>query len=143
MTNDEYTKSILATLCWREDRSDALQGMVACGLVVRNRVKAGFYGGDWIQVMCAHNQYSSMSVVGDSQSIIYGDLRDPPAPKMRRKLMQKVETIYAGTEPDITDGSLYYGNLVNVTSGWFKTEILGKLAQHPRVATIGRQTFLR
>jgi hypothetical protein len=52
-------------------------------------VKAGFTGADWIQVMCAHNQYSSMSVVGDSQSIVYGDLRDP----LFQKLMQKIETI--------------------------------------------------
>ena len=102
MNIDSYIKSVLATLMWREDRGDQLQGMTACGLVVRNRVKAGWDGGDWVAVMTKHNQYSSMSVLGDSQTVVWGDYSDP----LFEKVLYRVDDIYDGIYDDFTEGAL-------------------------------------
>jgi hypothetical protein len=139
VTNDDYVKGILATPMWREDRGDALQGMTACGLVVRNRVKAGWHGGDWIAVMSAHNQYSSMSVVGDTQTVVWGDTSDP----LFQRVLWKVDDIYSGKELDITEGALYYANLNTMNSPWFKENIVGNPEAHPIVASVGKHKFFK
>jgi len=139
MIAESYIKSVLATLMWREDRGDALQGMTACGLVVRNRVKAGWHGGDWIAVMTAHDQYSSMSVTGDSQTVIWGEPGNP----LFDKVLMKVDDLYDGTVMDITEGALYYANLATMNSPWFKTSICDKPDVHPIVARVGKQTYFK
>lgn len=136
MTISDYIKGMLATLMWREDRSDGLQGMTAVGLVVRNRVRAGWNGGDWCAVMAAHNQFSSMVIIGDPNTVVWPDTRDP----LFQKVLVKVETIYDGTEPDITGGALYYANLAVADSPWFLRNIV-QSDEHPRIGTVGKQTF--
>lgn len=133
----DFTKSLLAVLIWREDSSDGLQGMTAVGLVIRNRVRAGWNGGDWCAVMEAHNQFSSMVILGDPNTIRWPDTRDP---KFQAVLL-KADNIYEGGEPDTTDGALYYANLVTMNSPWFLENILQKPEQHRRLGTVGAQTF--
>lgn len=128
---------MLALLMWREDSGDGLQGMAAVGLVVRNRVVAGWSGGDWLAVMDGHNQFSSISVLGDPGTVRYPDSRDPRF----LNVLIKATNIYEGTEPDTTGGALYYANLVTMNSQWFKTAILGNPEQHRRIGTVGAQTF--
>jgi spore germination cell wall hydrolase CwlJ-like protein len=135
-TVSDFTKSLLAILMWREDSSDGLQGMTAVGLVVRNRVLAGWNGGDWCQVMEAHNQFSSMVIVGDPNTIRWPDPRDPKF----QAVLRKADSIFDGSEFDITGGAKYYANLSTANSTWFSINII-QSADHPRVGTVGQHTF--
>lgn len=139
MTTPDYIKAILATLMWREDSGDGLQGMVAVGCVVRNRVLAGWNGGDWLAVMTAHNQFSSMVIVGDPNTVRYPDPRDAKF----QSLLWDVEKIYDGSVEDITGGALYYANLNIANSPWFFENIVQKPDAHPRTGTVGQQTFFK
>ena len=99
-------------------------------------------GADWIQAMCAHNQYSSMSVIGDSQSIVYGDApRSPYSKNVPQTHAESRNDLCSDrTEPDITDGSLY----ASVTSGWFKTEYSREARRTSQSCHNGKgQTFFR
>ena len=37
------------------------------------RSKAGWNGGDWVKIIDTHNQFSSMTIVGDTQTVLYLD----------------------------------------------------------------------
>jgi Cell Wall Hydrolase len=137
MTTEDFIKALLAILMYREDSSDGIQGMTAVGLVVRNRVKAGWNGGDWCAVMEAHNQFSSMVILGDPNTIRWPETRDP----LFLSVLVKTATIFDGTEPDITDGALYYANLSVPVGAWFLQNIVQNPAAHPRKGTVGQQTF--
>jgi hypothetical protein len=135
MTSTDYVKAILATIMWREDSEDGLQGMIACGLVIRNRVRAGWNGGQWLEVMNAHDQFAG--VIAAPGPARWPDVRDPKF----QQVLWKVDAIFDGTELDITKGALYYAHLHLANSPWFLENITGRLDAHPRVATVGQQTF--
>lgn len=73
-----YELALLALVIWREARSEGVEGMVAVGCSIRNRVKRpSWWGKDYISVITKKWQYSSMAAPGDSQLIRYpqaGDL---------------------------------------------------------------------
>lgn len=129
MTLSDYEKALLAIVIFREARSDGVDGMAAVGSVVANRVKAGW--GSWASVITKRNQFSSISVIGDSQTVVY--------PGDDVMLFNLAESIYFGDIPDPTKGSLYYANEANVTSQWYKDNIMTDA--HPVLAVIGSQTF--
>lgn len=122
----DFTVSLLALLMWRENGPDGLQGMTAAGNVIRNRVAAGWSGGDWLAVMAAHDPGIRWP----------DDIRNPRF----LDVLLKAANIYDGTEPDLTGGALYYANLAT-PSPWFRDNILGKPEEHPRIGTVGAQTF--
>src|ERR1051326_685181 len=108
MTNENFVKSILALLAYREERSNGINGQLGVMFVVRNRVKAGWQGGDWLKVITGHNQFSSISIVGDSQTVVYPQLGDPNF----TKLLQYVDGVFDNTMTDsLTQGALYYADL--------------------------------
>jgi Cell Wall Hydrolase len=124
----DFEKSLLALVMWRSLDSDGLQGMVAVGLVVRNRVLAGWNGGNWLAVIAATSEYS----------MTWPDTRDP----MFQAVLARADSIYDGREPDITNGALYYANLsAGGLSPWFLTNILRKPEVHARLGTVGQRTF--
>lgn len=136
ISTSDFTKSVLALLMWREDGSDGVQGMTAVGLVVRNRVNAGWNGGDWLAVMEAHDKSSSVEH-GDLNVIRWPNLRDPRF----QAVLTKADGIYDGDEDDITGGALYYADLAVTITPWFTESILRQPESHPRIGTVGRQTF--
>jgi spore germination cell wall hydrolase CwlJ-like protein len=129
-TLDDYNKVLLALVIYREARGDGPEAMRAVAHVVRNRVNA--HWGDYELVICKRNQFSSMSVLGDTQTIIWPVGNDIP--------LTIAETVYSGEDPDNTKGSLYYANEATVTSGWYLETIINGPG-HPVMATIGKQTF--
>jgi spore germination cell wall hydrolase CwlJ-like protein len=135
MVIEDFEKGLLALVCWREARGDGIEAMLAVAHVIHNRVKA--WGKSYCEVIDGHDQFSSMTIAGDSQLLVWPDVRNP----LFVQLLQKLDDAYAGTGDDLTKGSIYYGNLANVTSGWFKSEIVGKPDQHPMKAIIGKQHF--
>jgi hypothetical protein len=145
MTFDDFNKSILSLLAWREERSNGVNGMLGVMFVVRNRVKAGWFGGDYLQNIAGHNQFSSMSVSGDSQTIKYPPINDPQF----TQALQLVDDVYDENNPRVdtlTNGALYYADLNNPTftkGGWFETHILNDSTNHPRSAQIGSTTYFK
>jgi spore germination cell wall hydrolase CwlJ-like protein len=124
-------KSLLLIVCFREARGDGRDAMRAVAHVIANRVKA--WKTDWISAITKPNQFSSMTVLGDSQTVVW------PTEQDAVNLYVLISNVYDGTDPDNTNGALYYANEANVTSEWYKTYIMSPT--HPISATIGPQTF--
>lgn len=143
MQTEDFTKSIACLLAWREERGNQTNGMLGVLFVLRNRIKAGWFGGDWIRNMAVHGQFSSMTVKGDSQTVEYPDPRDPTF----QQLLNYIDHIYDDTMPDtLTNGALYYADLSSPSydkEGWFARVIVGQPGKHPRCATIGTTTYFK
>jgi hypothetical protein len=136
MTPGDYVVSNLANLMYSEPEDDALLGYQACGFVVRNRVLAGWEGGDWLSVIQKHDTYSANPPAGDRVL----RLGNPHYNMEFRRVLSMAEAIYNGRERDITEGALWYGRLNNA-SPWFKENVIQRFG--PAVATIGKQSFWR
>jgi len=134
----------LALLMHNEPKDDGFLGQTACGLVVRNRVLAGWEGSDWIALIKNHDKYSGNPPT-EPRVLLLGDpIRDD---KYRRTLAIATN-IYQGLEKDLTYGSLRYARM-DKCSEEFATKIIRPtdpntgLQLHPRVAQIGKQSFFR
>ncbi len=137
MTGLEFEKSVVALACWREMRGEGINAMLAVAFVLRNRANAGWHQHSIYNNAIALNQISSMSVLGDKNTIKYPDPRDPDF----QMLLHKIDAIYEDAQDQITNGAKYYAVLTDATSGWFFDNIVNKPAEHPRVAQIGKTTF--
>jgi hypothetical protein len=138
MDSTGFEKSILALALWREDRGAGLDGMIAVGNCLHNRVKT--WKQSWSQVVEGKNQLSSMTYLGDSQTIVYPDIREP----LFISLIQKIDDIYQGKGTDLSNGGLYYCNPSAITKGgWFEKTIIGNPAEHPICAHAGGHIFYR
>lgn len=143
MTVEDFEKAQAVLLAWREERSNGANGMLGVLFVVRNRAKAGWGTGDWCRVIDAHNQFSSMTVLGDGQTVEYPDVRDPQF----LQVLQTVDAVYDDEKKDLlTNGALYYADLASPAydkGGWFDRTIVQDPANHPRVAQIGTTTYFK
>lgn len=142
MTAEYFIKSMACLLAFREERSNQMPGMVGVLMVLRNRVQAGWHGGSWLANITAKNQFSSISVRGDSQTIVYPADNDPLFVDL---MMNHIDGIYDGSTPDsLTCGALYYADLTNPTfqkDGWFAKTILANSTRFPRVAQVASTTY--
>lgn len=142
MTVADFEKSLAALLAWREERPNGTNGMLGVLFVVRNRVKAGWNQGSWSRVIEAHNQFTSITMVGDPGTVTFPDPREPQF----LQILQLVDSVYDNTRLDnLTDGALYYYDPgPGVTpGGWFEREIIGKPDIHPRCAKIGSTVYFK
>lgn len=137
MIGIEFEKSIVALACWREMRGEGVNAMLAVAFVLRNRAKSGWHNGSIYQNAIKLNQISSMSVLGDRNTIKYPDVRDPDF----QTLLHKLDAIYDDAPDMITSGARYYAVLTDATSGWFFENIVADTVNHPRVAVIGKTTL--
>jgi hypothetical protein len=119
---------------WNESHDDLLLGMLVCGLVVRNRVLAGWEDGQWLRLIEKHDLYRFDNK--PPQVLKFGDPHHDP---LFRRCLGAAENIYNGKERDITEGALWYCRL-NECSPDFREKIVRHLDQHPMVATIGRNS---
>lgn len=128
----DYDKFLLALCAWREASNQGHDGLLAVMNVIRNRVRKGW--GSWQKVICGKNQFTSMSVPGDPQTVRF------PAPDDAVWVLCRslADTVYAGGAEDNTHGALYYYNPRTATSRWFTENVVqkGKL-----VATIRDHEF--
>lgn len=140
MTADDYVKSLLAIVIWRESRGDGVDAMRAVAHVIANRVKDYWKdkatAWDWITVITSANQFSSMTIRGDSQTVLW----PPLVTDWPNSHFDIAERVYRGQDLDNTAGALFYANEANITSGWYKTNIIDS-GKHPVLITIGKQTF--
>ncbi len=150
MTVADFERGLAALLAWREENMNGANGMLGVLFVIRARAKAGAAGnpdwkwtqGSWSLVMERHAQFSSMSILGDGQTIKYPDSRDPKF----LQVLQYVDTVYDDTRTDnLTGGALYYADLSRgvTPGGWFATNIVNNPTVHPRTAQIGTTTYFK
>lgn len=150
MRDTHFITSILALKAWQDGKDEGLSAMMAISFVVRNRVRAGWYGGNWLEVL-AHMPDVAAKL-------------EPPTnelPDTRNyaflQFMQIVDGIFSGaTEDDITikkDGEwrqvlsmappvvMYYARLDQITNPWFLQNIVRKPDQHQRISQVGQLFF--
>jgi hypothetical protein len=146
MIGEDFEKAIVALECWREMRSDGVNGMLSVAFVLRNRAKAGWFHGSIYDNAIAKNQFSSMTVKGDPNTVRFPD--DPVHPDTRepqfQAFLQLIDGVFDDSKLDyITSGALYYAVVSDSTSVWFVTNILSDPINHPRVAQMGQTTFFK
>lgn len=129
-----YDKALLILVAWREARGDGRDAMRAVAHVIANRVKAN--NSSWVTEICKPKQFSSMTVCGDTQTVIW------PLEKDVINVYAMLSKVYDGTDPDNTGGALFYANEPNVGPGWYRENIIDNPA-HPITAVVGQQTFRR
>ena len=137
MTSDNFLKAELALFAWQNAHEyGGIDNMLALACVLRNRVKQGWMGGDWSQVIAeAPGKAGDNTIKGG-----YPDVRDVNV----RLLLQRIDGIFNDSEPDrYTDGALYYAELDKVTNPWFRENITQKLQNHAIVAKVGPVTFFK
>lgn len=137
MVPADYVKSEIANLMWNESHEDLLLGMTSAGLVLRNRVLAGWEGGDWVRLIEVFDRYSAKAPM-EPRALRLGN---PYKDDLFRRVLATAELIYDGREKDITYGALWYGRLDDCSED-FKVKIV-RSAAHQRVATVGRQQFFK
>lgn len=150
MKDTDFLKSILALTCWRDGHEDGTQAMRGIAFVIRNRVRAGWYGGDWTQILSHHKDWSAKL--------------EPPSDELPdtrvysfMSFLQQIDPIFSGAvEDDVCikrDGdwkyvltaapppALYYGRLDQISNPWFLENISRKPEQHQRIAQVGMLYF--
>lgn len=106
MVPSDYIKSALADLMWNDWKEDSFPGMICTGLLVRNRVLAGWNGGDWlinIEKFDAEGGDRKMP-----REVRHGD---PNRDMLFRRCLALAENIYEGREKDITMGGKWASRL--------------------------------
>lgn len=130
-----YDTFLLALTMQREARGEGRDGMRAVGHVVRNRNLAGW--GSIYDCITKKNQFSSISVLGDSQTIYF------PKPADFLDTCYDARRIMEGNDGDITGGALYYYNPKTATSPWFLKTIVSDIENHPTTIILGNHTFYK
>jgi hypothetical protein len=142
MVPSDYTVSQLATLMWNEPHDDLLLGMQVAGLIVRNRVQAGWEDGQWLRLIEKHDFWNF-----DNKPPRVLKFGDPHNNQLFRRCLAVAQNIYDGKERDITadwqgNGALWYCRL-NECSQEFKEKIVRQMENHPMISTIGRTSCFR
>lgn len=127
-----------AALCvWREARGEGYDGMLAVANVIMNRQRTVWRGKGLAEVVSDPHQFSSMTIGGDSQTIVW------PSPNDQAfgVAFDVMNAAANGTDADPTQGATFYRNAASATSEWFQKAIAtGKLM---KTVTIGRHDFYR
>lgn len=130
----QYRIMLLAIVLWREARGEGRDGMVAVACVIRNRMRAGWYGRSLHRNITAKNQFTSISVAGDPNLRAWPTEDDPTIVTA----VEVSDAILYGNAPDITGGALYYEHPAAANSEWFRLNVRERLQV---TARIGRQVF--
>lgn len=149
MTVDSFVKSQLALQCWRNaPAGKAFSSLQCLAFIVRNRVKAGWMGGDWMAVIANDPAYSAYGAnghhyaAGGNPAVLesFPDLRDD----VFQRFLWEVDRIYDGSRGDpMTEGALWWAELDKITRPWFLEHIARLPEQHPRVAQVASLTLWR
>jgi hypothetical protein len=150
MTPENFIKAQLAEFAWREgSQYGGSNNMLAVAFVIRNRVRASWFGGDWLQVLENAHEAGALEMCFCENGC--PRCRSNQLPNLRddnfRLLLRTVDDIFSGLAVDrfTTDpqgnGALYYAELRTVNRAWFRENILRNLAAHSRIANVGPVEF--
>jgi hypothetical protein len=135
---ETFVKAQLAAFAHREAyETGALTAMLAVACILRNRVRKGWHGGDWMTNLnhaCEYAPFKRETTDPDEYDLTNGAFR---------RVLQEVDDIYSGVYGDeFSSNGLYYLDTGLLQSGrvirpWFEQRILGDGASHPRIAQVG------
>ena len=141
MTPETFVKAQLARLAHNEAAHLGPNGMAAIACIIRNRVRAGWFGGDWFQNIDHAYEKAAYRLEPSRELVVTS--------REFRGLLGDVEDIYNGTYQDtLTLGladagkpvpaGLYYMDPVNAeqASPWFLENIVRQPDRHPRIAQV-------
>src|SRR6266481_297945 len=147
MQGTDFLCGQLALLAWRDGFTEGLSGMEAVCFVIRNRVNAGWWGGNWVDVLAHHRDYSY-------RTELYPDTLPDPRVYSFQYLLQEINGIFSGQrKDDVTvpnqpsfvasayKPALYYAKLNEINRDWFLENISRQPQIHSRVAQVGALTF--
>ena len=154
MTGSDFLTAELARLSWIYGGSEGISGAKACAFSFRNRVRAGWFGGNWSEVLSHHRE-----VAATTEPL--PDLIPDPRESGFRTFLQDVTAIFSGQAEDTitiaqdsmanymkignlsvaAPPSLYFGRLNEISNPFFLNEIVRKPDSHKRIATVGTLTF--
>ena len=135
MNADNYIKGRLATFCIEEcSKTGNVDNMLAVAFVLRNRVDAGWHGGDWLSVI-----EDAPKQRGNFPPPLVGlSLRDYHI----KEFLRQIDDVYTGeAEDELTQGALYYAVLHTLTDEWFISNIVRNPNSHPRIAQVHLTSF--
>lgn len=150
MKDSQFISAQLARLAWLDGHEDGTNAMLGCAFVIRNRIRAGWHGGQWHEILSNHHKYSA-------KVELYPDTIPDPRGFAFMSFLQQVDQIFSGALDDFVtikqDGdwkyvmsvappvAMYYGRLNDITNDWFLQNIARKGDEHPRIAQVGQLFF--
>lgn len=151
MTSADFTTAQLALRAWHDGKTEGLNGMLAVCFSFRNRIRKGWWNGNWAAAL-AHHREVSYKLEPDPD-----ELPDPGKDYAFFLLLQQIDDIFSGrTEDTITVSqdslppplspqyvapvALYWARLNEVTNPWF-LENISRSPDHKLVAQVGALSF--
>lgn len=154
MLGEHFLKSQLALTAWRDGKDDGLSGMLGVCFVIRDRVRAGWYNGDWLSLLAHHREYSWTDAP-------YSDELPSTRNYAFDLLLKEIDGVFAGTrENDVTQPqealstvfqfqnmaakpvALYYARLSDPQiRPWFVENISRVVDKHRLIASVGSLSF--
>lgn len=144
MLASDYIICALATLQLNEPKDDGILAYTCCGLLVRNRVLAGWDGGDWMKAIQDYDKYTG-NPPKTPRVLKWGD---PIRDDRFRRCLGIATNIYEGREKDITFGALRGARLDQCSEEFAEKIVRPKdpltgLQLHPRVAQVGKSSYFK
>ena len=148
MLPSDYVVSALADLMW-EDQEDGTSGMIARGIMVRNRVRAGWHGGDWLKNIQEFNPESFSAPAGGREV----KLGDPYRDRVFIHILGMAAAIYEGRDMGAAaikgpDGKMHGGDMIDgglwaARLDQCSPEFAQAMKNHERVAQVGLRSFFK
>jgi hypothetical protein len=145
MTQNDFTRAQLAAFCIREAGPDApVEHMKAIALCMRNRVRQGWHGGEWLENIDQAGQYAAHS----PGLRVYLDMKN----RSQSRLVREIDEIFfsrpsdewsaesAGESISLEESvrkSVYWAFTNRAFTDWFKSQILYKAEEHRQGTQIG------
>jgi hypothetical protein len=139
MTYENYIKAQLVRFAVDEAyHMGGVEPVLAVAQTIKNRVDAGWCGGDWLKVL--ETAYDYVGTLHNSPRV---DTRDLTF----RRILQSIDDLYHGIADDSNvnndqdQKALYYAELHNINRPWFQKNILNDRDNHPMIAKVGQFNF--
>lgn len=133
MTEQGVILSELAIIAWSESEASGIDPALGIANCLKNRIEAGWFGGDWIELF---QNLANSSANSASLARQYPDFRDLAIVK---QYMPKIEQIFQGSGQDLTFGAKYWCKLSTASANFVETVV--RSANHKRTAQIGDFSF--
>jgi len=147
----EFICAQLALKAWQDGANSGISGMLGVAFTIRNRIRAGWYDGNWIEILSHHREWAATDTP-------YSDVLPDPRDFSFKVILQEVGGIFSGArQDDVTikvggeaqrlsvapPPALYYGRIDEVDKWrpWFLENISRNVEKHRIVAQVGMLHF--
>jgi hypothetical protein len=140
MTAETFIRAVWARHAWLEAGDT---GSLACIMAVlyvhRNRVRAGWHGGDWMETVNRSHEAAAHPAADTLERALRLDDRN------LQMALREVDNVFWGAEGDdtatVTGKCLYYQILPRPLRPWFEENIVRRPGDHPRRAHVGQMVL--